>query len=78
MKHPWEKYVIIFEYENSSNVSFRRAIFVLQNMKQGDDFTMENMRSIQLEYTLVPKYLPHVLGHKTTINFEWETLMEWS
>ena len=45
---------------------FSRSLFVVKNMKSGEIFTEENIRSIRPGYGSPPKYLKDVLGKKST------------
>ena len=48
------------------NVKFRRSLYVIKDMKEGDIFTDENLRSIRPGYGLPPKYLNKLLGKKAS------------
>jgi len=50
--------------KEAENVVFRRSLFVVQNIKKGEDFTKNNIRSIRPGYGLAPKYIRSVLGKK--------------
>jgi len=51
------------EHEKSGLV-FRRSLFVIKDMKKGDIFSEENVRSIRPGFGLKPKYLNHILGKR--------------
>lgn len=56
--------------KESASKAFRRSLFVVQDMKVGDIFTPENVRSIRPGYGLPPAELPRVLGRKATKDLE--------
>ena len=57
------------EKEQSSRV-FRRSLFVVKDMKAGEEFTRENVRSIRPGHGLPVKELDRVLGRKAIMNLE--------
>ena len=49
-----------------SNRILGRSLFVVKNMKVGDVFSEENVRSIRPGYGLPPKYLKQIIGQSAT------------
>lgn len=47
-----------------------RSLFVVRNIKRGELFTTENVKSIRPGYGLHPKYLKNVIGKKAKTNIE--------
>lgn len=52
------------EGEKSSTV-FRRSLFAVKDIKAGEEFTTENVRSIRPGYGLLPKYYSSLIGKKS-------------
>ena len=52
---------------------FSRSLFVVKDIKAGDIFTEENIRSIRPGYGLHPKYYYDILGKKAKIDIEFGT-----
>lgn len=46
---------------------FRRSLFVVKDMEAGEVFTEENVRSIRPGYGLPPRFLPLVLGRRSSL-----------
>lgn len=64
------------EREASSRV-FRRSLFVVKEMKAGEVFTKENVRSIRPGYGLHTRHLQEVLGRCTSQGIERGTPLTW-
>jgi pseudaminic acid synthase len=63
--------------ETESRV-FRRSLFVVRDMRAGEIFTGENIRSIRPGNGLSPKYLDLVLGKRATKDVKRGTPLEWT
>ncbi len=56
---------------------FARSLFVVKDMKKGEVFTEENVRSIRPGYGLHPKYLKDILGRRARKDIEKGTPLSW-
>lgn len=57
--------------------AFRRSLFVVKNVKAGDAFTHENIRSIRPAYGLHPRHLKEVIGKYASFDIERGTPLRW-
>jgi len=64
------------EKEIASRVH-RRSLYIAKDMKAGDMFTTENLRSVRPGLGLAPKYLPHFLGRKVKQDVKMGTPLSW-
>lgn len=55
------------EIEEKSKV-FRRSIFAVEDIREGESFTTDNIRSIRPAYGLPPKYLSDIINKKAACN----------
>jgi pseudaminic acid synthase len=62
--------------EQSSRV-FRRSLFVVKDIKQGESFSPSNVRSIRPGYGLHTRHLEEVLGKRATRDIERGTPLSW-
>lgn len=63
--------------KRSENVVFRRSLFVVGDMKKGEVFTTNNIRSIRPGYGLNPKYFDEIIGKTAKVNIERGTPLSW-
>jgi sialic acid synthase SpsE len=56
---------------------FRRSLFVVRDMKAGDEFSEENVRSIRPGYGLHTRHLPEVIGLKASRDLKKGTPLSW-
>jgi pseudaminic acid synthase len=66
----------ITEQEAKSRV-FRRSLWVVKDMKAGEMFTEENVRSIRPGYGLHPRHLNDVLGRRAARDIKRGTPLSW-
>lgn len=56
---------------------FRRSLFIVKDIKQGETFTNENVRSIRPGYGLPPKYFDILMGRKVSRDVKRGTAVSW-
>jgi len=56
---------------------FSRSLFVVKDIKAGETFTKENIRSIRPGYGLPPKYFKDILGAQAKIDIKEGTPLKW-
>jgi N-acetylneuraminate synthase len=64
------------EHETSGRV-FRRSLFVVQNVKRGEIFSPQNLRSIRPGHGLHTRHLSEVLGKRAARDIERGTPLSW-
>ncbi len=63
--------------ENEKNsLIFRRSLYVVKDIKKGEEFTPENIRSIRPGYWLHPRYYEEILGKTATTDLKFATPMK--
>ena len=55
---------------DDSNKIYRRSLFVVRDIRRGETFTTENVRSIRPGHGLPPKYLSRILGTRAAFDIE--------
>ncbi|CAN5167849.1 pseudaminic acid synthase [soil metagenome] len=68
-------------YKVSKNVlknkKFQRSLFIVKDVKKGEVFTAENIRSIRPGYGLEPKFISTILGKTASKNIKRGTPLSW-
>jgi len=64
------------ESERSSHI-FRRSLFVVESVRQGETFSAENIRSIRPGHGLHTRHLPEVVGKRASRDIERGTPLSW-
>jgi pseudaminic acid synthase len=62
--------------EKSSRL-FRKSLFVIKDIKTGEKFSAENIRSIRPGYGLLPKNMDYVMGRKASMDISRGTPLIW-
>jgi len=57
--------------------AYRRSLFVVETMKKGDVFTVENVRSIRPADGLHPRHVSEVIGRRSAADIERGTPLTW-
>jgi len=57
------------------NAKFRRSLYVVKDIAEGEEFTTENVKSIRPGFGLAPKYLDDILGKKAKSNIKSGTAL---
>jgi N-acetylneuraminate synthase len=65
------------EAQEASSRVFRRSLFVVQDVKRGEAFTLENVRSIRPGYGLHTRHLSEILGQHAACDIERGTPLSW-
>ena len=60
------------------NIIFRRSIYVVSDIKEGEKLSRKNIRVIRPGHGLAPKHLPSVLGKVATKDIRRGTALDWS
>ena len=59
------------------NRKFSRSLFVTENVKAGEVFTGENVKSIRPNYGIKPKYISDIIGRKAKKDMSKGTPLTW-
>lgn len=64
--------------QEKGSLVFRRSIFVVRDIKAGDEFTPENIRVIRPGYGIKPKYFRDILGKHAKVDIKTGTPMDFN
>jgi pseudaminic acid synthase len=59
------------------NKTFRRSLFVVRDVKKGETFTEESVKSLRPSAGLLPKYLYDVVGQRAKVDIKAGTPLQW-
>ncbi|MEZ5773386.1 MAG: pseudaminic acid synthase [Hyphomicrobiaceae bacterium] len=60
------------------NIVFRRSLYAVQPIGEGEAFSASNVRSIRPGHGLPPKHLPDLIGRKATRAIAYGEALDWS
>lgn len=63
--------------EESKSRVFRRSLFAVEDIKKGEVFSQENIKSIRPANGLEPKWLSTILGQRAKVNIKGGTPLSW-
>jgi pseudaminic acid synthase len=61
----------------TSSLAFRRSLFVVEDMRQGEIFSERTVRAIRPSHGLHTRHLPKILGRKAARDIERGTPLSW-
>ncbi|MDA3886294.1 MAG: pseudaminic acid synthase [Candidatus Delongbacteria bacterium] len=64
--------------KKKKNRQFTRSLYVSKDIKKGDFFTEENIKSIRPGYGMHPKYFKYILGKKANSDIERGVSLKWN
>ena len=65
-------------YKQIKSREHSRSLFVVRDIKKGEIFTEDNIRSIRPGFGIETKYIKNILGKKSRIDIKKGTPMEWN
>ena len=63
--------------DEKKSLIFRRSIYSCKDIKKGEVFTKENIRSVRPGYGLHPRYYESLIGKKAACDIKFGTAMKW-
>lgn len=59
------------------NIKFRRSLYVVKDIKKGEKFTADNIRSIRPGFGLAPKHYSQIIGSESKKDIKRGTALKW-
>jgi len=59
------------------SLQYRRSLYIVQDMQQGDVLTLDNVRAIRPGFGLSAKYLDVMIGKALKCNVQRGTALRW-
>lgn len=66
-----------FKPAEEQNVQFRRSLYVSRDIKKGESFSADNIKSIRPGFGLAPKHYEAILGKTATADISAATALSW-
>jgi N-acetylneuraminate synthase len=66
-----------FKSSEQGNVQFRRSLYFVKEMKEGDIITEDCIRSVRPGHGLAPKYYSQVIGKRVTKDVSPNIALQW-
>ena len=63
--------------EETNMIKFRRSLYAVKGIKQGEVFTKDNMRRIRPGFGIEPKYYESIIGKTAKCDIEFGTALKW-
>lgn len=68
---------LILSESETAHRNLRRSLFAVADIRAGEAFTEQNVRSIRPGHGLAPKHLPELLGKSAAVNIARGTPLQW-
>jgi pseudaminic acid synthase len=59
------------------SIQFRRSLYIVEDVKAGEELTTQNLRTIRPGYGLPPKFIDFMLGKRVAVDVKKGTPMSW-
>ena len=67
-----------YSLKKSEKLTSRRSLYIVKDIKKGEEITLENIRSIRPGYGLAPKNITDIIGRRAKEDIEAGTPTKWS